>query len=178
MPLANKKIVPLTLIYLINNGEVLLLKRLNNKSMFPGQVLGLGGKIEPKEDLIASAQREFLEEAGLHINNLKLRGTYAWYDEDDDYGGTLYIFTSTSFTGELIKSDEGELFWQDINDLDNLKDQPEHQKLFLKNILTDNTYFFSGIARYNNGKIKEFSDNSSYFKERQINRVNKNNGQN
>jgi 8-oxo-dGTP pyrophosphatase MutT (NUDIX family) len=59
MSLANKKIVPLTLIYLINNGKVLLLKRHNNKSIFSGQILGLNGKLEPKEDLIASAQREF-----------------------------------------------------------------------------------------------------------------------
>lgn len=167
MSLNNKKIAPLTLIYLIKDGRVLLLKRNTNKAMFPGQVLGIGGKLEPHEDLIASAQREFLEETDLVIDNPRLRGTYAWYDDDDDYGGTLYIFTATKFTGKLKDSDEGKLFWHNINQLDDLEDQPEHQKLFIKKILLDENFFFSGLAHYHNGKIVELSDSNVYFQERE-----------
>ena len=61
-----------TLCFVVNQGAVLLLKRGPHKRIFPNRYNGVGGHIERDEDVVASAQREILEETGLHVT------TYAW----------------------------------------------------------------------------------------------------
>jgi len=164
--LSQKKVNPLTLIYLKEDGKVLLLKRSAKKEMLPEKWLGLGGKLEPEEDLTESAKREFLEETGLKILNPTLRGTFTWINETDR-AGTLYIFTATEYEGSLLKKcNEGELYWHDINLVEELEHFAEHQKLFLSKILKDDNHFYTGIAVYDNGKLLHYADSQRYFDER------------
>lgn len=156
----------MTLIYLKENERVLLLKRDGNKDMVPNKWLGLGGKVEPGEDIISSANREFYEETGLSIRNPTLRGTFSWVS-DKEYAGTLYIFVATEYEGDLSTTcDEGELQWHDIGSIEDLVGLAVHQKFFLKRILMDDTYFYSGLAFYNQKDLVGYVDNSQYFEER------------
>src|SRR3546814_10833134 len=43
-----------------------------------GKYNGLGGKIEPDEDVLAGMRREIAEEAGIDCTALSLRGTISW----------------------------------------------------------------------------------------------------
>lgn len=43
-----------------------------------GKVNGLGGKLEPDEDVVAGLRREIDEEAGLVLTSIALRGTITW----------------------------------------------------------------------------------------------------
>ena len=43
-----------------------------------GKYNGLGGKLEPDEDVIAGMRREIHEEAGIDCEQLSLRGTISW----------------------------------------------------------------------------------------------------
>ena len=43
-----------------------------------GKVNGLGGKLEPDEDIVASLRRELDEEAAIELTSLSLRGTITW----------------------------------------------------------------------------------------------------
>src|SRR5688500_12125641 len=43
-----------------------------------GKYNGLGGKIEPDEDVLAGMRREIREEAGIDCTALQLRGTISW----------------------------------------------------------------------------------------------------
>lgn len=164
--LSTKKVSPLTLIYLKKDGKVLLLKRSPKKEMVAGKWLGLGGKLEPGEDLVESAKREFLEETGLKILNPILRGTFTWINESE-HAGTLYIFTATKYEGDLSSEcDEGELCWHDVHSVEELEHLAGHQKFFLSKILKDDNYFYAGIAVYNNGELLHYTDSQKYFDER------------
>lgn len=59
--------------------EVLLIHR-NARPDDPafGKYNGLGGKLEPAEDVAAGMRREIREEAGLEAHQLILRGTLSW----------------------------------------------------------------------------------------------------
>ncbi|MDP3992674.1 MAG: 8-oxo-dGTP diphosphatase [bacterium] len=165
--ISSKKVSPLTLVYLKDNDKVLLLKRSSRKKMVAREWLGLGGKVEPGEELIASARREFKEESGLNINDPLLRGTFTWVDETI-WAGTLYIFIAKEYDGDLLdRSDEGELKWHKIIDIDDLTGLAGHQKLFLKKLLLDDNYFYCGIAVYEKNNLISYADNEQCFSERQ-----------
>ena len=154
--------MPFTLIYLKSGDEVLLLKRSPDKEMHAGEWLGLGGKVEPGEEFVASAIREFAEESGLTIGNPTLRGTFSWIGETT--AGALYLFVATEYEGNLLKgTDEGVLGWHNINDLNGLEGFAEHQKLFLPKILRDDDYFYCGMGLFDAESMVQYADSNQYF---------------
>ena len=65
-----------------------------------GKYNGLGGKIEPDEDVLAGMRREIHEEAGIDCVDLSLRGTISWPGfgkQGEDWLG--FIFLVTAFAG-------------------------------------------------------------------------------
>ena len=56
-------------------------------------------------------RREALEESGLEVGRLELRGflTFPLFDGSDDW--YVFVFTSSDFKGEVTSSGEGELAW-------------------------------------------------------------------
>ena len=76
-----------------------------------GKYNGLGGKIEPDEDVLAGMRREILEEAGIECDALTLRGTISWPGfgkHGEDWLG--FLFVVTAFTGTpLERKPEGAL---------------------------------------------------------------------
>lgn len=79
-----------------------------------------GGHVERHEPIVDSMIREIYEETNLTIENPRLCGVKDWIEED----GRRYIvflFKTDKFTGELKSSDEGKVFW---TELDTLLDLP------------------------------------------------------
>ena len=78
-----------------------------------GKVNGLGGKLEADEGVVAGFRREIIEETGLTLNELTLRGTITWTNfgpKREDWLG--FVFLATAWTGEPPTSnDEGTLEW-------------------------------------------------------------------
>lgn len=78
-----------------------------------GKVNGLGGKIEPDEDVVSSLQRELDEEAAIRATDFTLRGTITF----SDFGPKreqwlIFVFLVTAWTGEQqTTNDEGSLEW-------------------------------------------------------------------
>src|SRR5690606_19455965 len=65
-----------------------------------GKYNGLGGKLEPDEDVMAGMRREIREEAGLECLSLRLRGTISWPGfgkNGEDWLG--FIFLVDAFSG-------------------------------------------------------------------------------
>lgn len=87
-----------------------------------GKYNGIGGKMEPNEDVLHAMRREIFEEAGITTENIQLRGTINWTNfgpRGEDWLG--FIFLVDSFTGTPNKiCDEGPLEWVDIDQLDQL----------------------------------------------------------
>src|SRR3546814_3919230 len=70
-----------------------------------GKYNGLGGKIEPDEDVLAGMRREIAEEAGIECTALSLRGTISWPGfgkHGEDWLGFVFVVTrSEEHTSEL-----------------------------------------------------------------------------
>src|SRR5262245_1406343 len=81
-----------------------------------GKYNGLGGKLEPNEDVVAGMRREIREEAGIECETLTLAGTISWSGfgkNNEDWFG--FIFRVEQFTGTPFASNpEGTLEWVEV----------------------------------------------------------------
>lgn len=98
---------PRTLVFCERGGRRLFVEG-GPAKWFAGRLNGLGGSVEPGEDVAASAAREVEEECGLRPADLRLR---AVVHVDADPQVLLFVFTATLSAGELRASAEGRLVW-------------------------------------------------------------------
>lgn len=91
--------------------DVLLLKGAPEKRIWAGKYNGVGGHVERDEDIKQAARREIIEETGLEVTNLTLRGIVTVDAGDADRGIGLFIFTATANSRETRPSPEGTPEW-------------------------------------------------------------------
>jgi 8-oxo-dGTP diphosphatase len=118
-----------------------------------GKYNGLGGKLEPSEDVVACLRREVREEAGLECDALSLRGTVSWPGfgkHGEDWFG--FIFRIDRFSG-TPRSDnpEGTLEWVGVDALPNLP-LWEGDRHFLPLIFERTDRQFHGVMPYHDGR--------------------------
>ena len=118
-----------------------------------GKYNGLGGKLEPNEDIVAGLKREIREEAGLECEAVELRGTISWPGfgkHGEDWFG--FIFRINSFSGTpLSENPEGTLAWVPV---EHVLDLPlwEGDRYFLPLVFGDDPRQFHGVMPYEGGK--------------------------
>jgi len=118
-----------------------------------GKYNGLGGKLEPHEDVAAGMRRELREEAGLEVTAMRLRGTVSWPGfgaQGEDWFG--FIFVVDAFTGDApTHNAEGTLSWVLR---DHLPDLPmwEGDRHFLPLVFDDDPRPFHGVMPYEGGR--------------------------
>ena len=121
-------VVPRTLCFITYRDKILLLRGNPNKRIWPNLHNGIGGHVEPDEDVYTAALREIREETGLRVTHLTLRGIVnVWPDRRTDTGVMLFVFAAQAHTQEVLPSDEGELVWVDkerIGELELVEDLP------------------------------------------------------
>jgi len=113
--------VPRTLIFVTSvnpeNGdqEVLLLKGAPDKRLWANKYNGLGGHVEADEDVLASAQRELREEAGLEPDDWALRGVIHIDTGSDEHGRrpgvVVFVFRAWSTVRRVWGTEEGKPVW-------------------------------------------------------------------
>ena len=141
--------------------EVLLVYR-NARSQDPAYGLynGLGGKLEPHEDVVAGMRREILEESGLTALQLNLRGTISWPGfgrQGEDWFG--FIFLITEWTGSPHTANgEGELHWVPIQKIlrQELPMWPG-DRYFLPLVFDADPRPFHGVMPYRGGQVLSWS---------------------
>ena len=88
-----------------------------------GKYNGLGGKLNPGEDIVSCIRREVREEAGLECDNLILRGTISWPgfgNCGENWFG--FIFRVDRYSGvPRVDNSEGTLKWVDVDRLLDLR---------------------------------------------------------
>ena len=141
-----------------DRGQVLMLHR-NTRAddHHLGKYNGLGGKIEPDEDVLAGMHREIAEEAGITCTALSLRGTISWpgfgkHGED----WLAFVFVVTAFTGTpLERNPEGTLEWVDV---DRLHELPmwEGDRHFLPLVFDGDPRPFHGVMPYRDGRMQSW----------------------
>lgn len=78
-----------------------------------------GGHVEIGESFTDAVIREMYEETGLKIFAPKLCGIKDWLNDDGSRYMVLFYKTD-KFEGELKSSDEGEVYWLELQEMKNL----------------------------------------------------------
>ena len=131
--------VELTVLCLIQKENKYLLQN-RVKSDWRGFTMP-GGHIEAGESIVDAIVREMKEETGLTILNPKLCGVKQFPIENGRY--IVFLFSVTEFEGELVSSEEGEMYWvdkKDISDLDAVEDLQEMIDVILDENLIEFQY--------------------------------------
>jgi 8-oxo-dGTP diphosphatase len=119
-----------------------------------GKYNGLGGKMEPGEDIAACMCREIREEAGIECTEMSLRGTLNWPGfgkNGEDWLG--FIFIISRFTGEhMAENPEGVLEWVPLDALDRLP-MWEGDRHFLPLVFDGDPRPFHGVMPYKDGRM-------------------------
>lgn len=145
-----------TLAYVMSpDGEQVLLIHRNTRpgDHHLGKYNGLGGKLEPDEDVVAGLRREIREEAGLECDEIELRGTISWPGfgkHGEDWFG--FIFRVNRFSGTPhSQNPEGTLSWVAVKNILNLPLWPgDHY--FLPLVFNRDPRQFHGVMPYQNGE--------------------------
>jgi len=103
-------VIPRTLTFLTHGSEVLFLRGAPDKRLWAGKLNGVGGHVEPGEDILAAAKREILEETGLALAELHLRALIH-IDGSRALGVLLFVYTGQAPSGSVHPSREGSLVW-------------------------------------------------------------------
>lgn len=110
--------VPRVLIFLTRGDRILLLRGGPTK-WFAGQFNGIGGHIDPGEDVLSAARRETEEETGLRVDDFDL-GAIIHVHAGPPPGVMLFVFQAEAPSDEVVGNDEGELVWVARADLSTL----------------------------------------------------------
>ncbi len=118
-----------------------------------GKYNGLGGKLEPLEDVVAGMRREIREESGLEATTLDLRGTINWPGfgkGGEDWFGFLFRITAWSGT-PWTENAEGTLEWIETDRVMSLP-MWEGDRHFLPLLFDPTGRPFHGVMPYRDGR--------------------------
>ncbi len=123
-----------------------------------GKYNGLGGKLEPHEDVAAGMRREIHEEAGIDCLEMQLRGTISWPGfgkRGEDWLGFLFVITRFEGTPPP-RNPEGDLEWVEIT---RVPDLPlwEGDRQFLPLVFDADPRPFHGVMPYKDGRMVSWS---------------------
>ncbi len=145
-----------TLAYVLSQDgrQVLLIHRNRRRDdSHYGKYNGLGGKLDPGEDVVAGIRREVREEAGLECESLLLRGTISWPGfgkQGEDWFG--FVFRVDRWTGVPNKeNEEGSLEWVPVDQLMTLP-LWEGDRYFLPLVFEHTERQFHGVMPYRDGR--------------------------
>ena len=110
-------VIPKTLVFVFYNDQVLLIKGGPQKKWWSGCFNGVGGHVEYGEDILTAVRRELKEETSLEVDVLNLCAV-AMIDDSDTIGSVVFMFKAEYASGELTQTNEGELEWLRVKDLD------------------------------------------------------------
>lgn len=126
---------------MICNGNKLVVMK-SNKKDYEG-IIFPGGHVENGESFTEAVIREVKEETNLNIEHPKLCGIKNWMnDKNERY--VVFLYKANVDETKLLSSNEGEVFWEEISNLDNLdlaSDMKEMVKVFNNENLSEFFYF-------------------------------------
>ena len=119
---------------MVRSGNKVLVQDRKKKD-WPG-ITFPGGHVEQGESFTEAVIREIREETGLTISAPRLCGIKDWYENGLRY--VVLFYKTEQFEGTLQSSDEGEVWWEDIDNLPNLSLATEDMKDMLRVFVEDN----------------------------------------
>ena len=153
------RVIPRTLCFITHGEDLLLLRGAPDKRIWPNQYNGIGGHIEPDEDVLTAALREIHEETGLEVHELRLRGVINVSVGEAEAGIFLFVFTAQATSRCFTPSPEGTLEWvplEQVMEGDFVDDLVEDLPLILPRLLSlpaDEPPFFAHYAYDRNDEL-------------------------
>ena len=127
-----------------DKSKVLVIDR--KKKDWPG-VTFPGGHVELGESFVDAVIREIHEETGLKIYSPQLCGMKDWYENHCRY--VVLFYKATRYEGELHSSEEGEVWWEELDNLPNLNlslDMMDMLRVFMEDNVSEFFYHQNGDA--------------------------------
>ena len=143
-----------TLCYVERNGCWLMMHRTKkDQDENAGKWIGLGGHLESGESPEECVRREISEEAGIQIDDLRLRGIITFILPD--WGDELtFLYTARTDRTELPECAEGELRWIPVDEVMSLP-LWEGDRVFLPLLCTRESCFSVKLIYAAGGKLIE-----------------------
>lgn len=105
------QVIPRTLCFITHGDDVLLLLGGPHKRIWAGRYNGVGGHIEPAEDVYEATLREVAEETGLAVHDVRLRGVVHADAGDPAVGILFFVFTAVADSRQTLPCSDGVLEW-------------------------------------------------------------------
>lgn len=125
-----------------------------------GYYNGLGGKLDPGEDVVAGMRREIAEESGLECHRVDLAGTISWPGfgrNGENWFGFLFRVPEWSGT-PFDSNDEGSLHWVERADLlAGRLPMWESDRHFLPLVFAEKPEVFHGVMPFDSGKASSWN---------------------
>ena len=135
--------VEFTNLCMVRDGDrVLVMDR--KKEDWPG-ITFPGGHVEAGESFTEAVIREVKEETCLRIASPQICGMKDWVEEG--IRDVVLFYKTEKFEGDLISSEEGEVWWEDLKELPNLDlslDMEDMLRIFLEENLSEFFYYQGG----------------------------------
>ena len=138
---------PRTLCFVTHGDDLLLLRGAPDKQIWPNQYNGVGGHVQPDEDIRTAARREIREETGLSVQDLRLRGVINIPLAEGEPGVLVFLFTASATVRTLRASQEGKPEWVPRDGIDQL-DLVEDLPILLPRVLSMDPHAPPFFARY------------------------------
>lgn len=136
------KIILTNMCMIYSNNQILVQNRIKND--WPG-INFPGGHVENNEDIDCSVIREIKEETGLTLKEVECVGAINWLDEENDIRHLCILYRSNKFEGQLISSNEGEMLWISLKDVDKYPQSIDFDKVLKKCLIG-----LEGVLDYEN----------------------------
>ena len=108
-----------TLIFIRDQGRVLLIKKEHPENPGTEKWNGIGGHVESEEDIFTAANREIYEETHLEVKNLWLSAVIT-LKENKATDVILFVFNANRPLGSLQSSEEGQVEWFEEKQIENI----------------------------------------------------------
>ena len=136
----------ITNLCMVRDGDrVLVMDR--KKEDWPG-ITFPGGHVEAGESFTEAVIREVKEETGLRIAYPQICGMKDWVEDGIRY--VVLFYKSEKFEGDLISSEEGKVWWEDLKELPNRDlslDMEDILRIFLEEDLSEFFYYTTKMEK-------------------------------
>ncbi len=127
--------------YVIKDNKVLMFKRSENSTNFPGYWTVPGGHIDSEEDALSGAVREIMEETGIVVTteDIKLKAVTLNNHLDKGQVWVSFVFLASINDDQSTKGadEEGDSEWIDLERLQTMENIFPPLKIYFDHVLND-----------------------------------------